>query len=307
MNKKFLDFYEKLKKPPLWVKIVTFVSTVLFVAGAFIVIATTKETSLPVLAYVLFALSALTFAYSVFLIVLTLPSAKKNIVAFLERHEFTHRLLRNFGFRTLFLAIFSFAMSIVFACFNGYMGIKNLSIWYGALATYYIALALLRGGILLHHKKKKGDSDEVTKIKVYRNSGIVLLLLNVALSSAIAQMIFSGEHFSYVGLTIFAYAAYAFYKITMSIINLVRAKKQTDLTIQAVRNVNLADATVSILALQTALLTTFGGNEINFSLMNTLTGCAVSFFTIGLAIFMIITATKKIKSITKEKDNEQQI
>ena len=121
-------------------------------------------------------------------------------------------------------------------------------------------------------------------------------------------MIFSDAHFTYIGWTIFAYAAYAFYKITMSIISFIRAHKQTDLTVRAIRNINLVDSLVSILALQTALLTMFSEGEINISLFNTLTGMVVSFASIGIGIYMIISANKKMKEIQKETIyNEQSI
>ena len=79
----------------------------------------------------------------------------------------------------------------------------------------------------------------------------------------------------------------------MAIYNLFKARKQDDLTVQAIRNINLMDAAVSILALQTALLNTFSGEGVNISLFNTLTGSVVSLFTLGLGVFMIIKANKE--------------
>ena len=74
-----------------------------------------------------------------------------------------------------------------------------------------------------------------------------------------------------------------------------------DLTVQAIRNVNLADAAVSILALQTALLGTFGSEGLNVSLFNTLTGIAVSLLSIGIGVQMIAYANTKLKEIRGEK------
>ena len=188
------------------------------------------------------------------------------------------------------------------------MGIKNRSIWYGALAAFYIALAILRGGVLAYHKKKIGkkmQDDELVRARVYRNSGIITLILNIALSSAIAQMVFSGEHFSYLGWTVFAYAAYAFYKITTSVISFIRAHRQDDLTVRAIRNINLVDALVSILALQTALLTTFSEEGVDVSAFNTVTGVVVSLLSVGIGIYMIISANKKIKYLRKEKNTNE--
>lgn len=308
----FHSLWKKILNPPSWVKVLTFIVTLLSATLSLIIVALGLENGLiATLSYILFAIAGISLAYSVYLIIPLFPKMKNGTVSWMEEHEFTRLLLRNFGFRTIIFAIGSFLMSLLFSGFNAYMGIVNRSIWYGALAAFYIALAFLRGGVLFYHKSrlnKKTENDEFVKAKVYRNSGIITLILNIALSSAIAQMIFSDAHFTYVGLTIFAYAAYAFYKITISIIALVKAHKQTDLTVRAIRNINLVDALVSILALQTALLTMFSEGDINISLFNTFTGIAVSFLSIGIGIYMIVSANEKIKKLQKENnENEQSV
>ena len=301
-----IDFrliWKKMLNPPTYIKALTFIVTILSATLSLIIVSLGFENgALSIISYILFGIAGVSLAYSVYLIIPLFPKMKSGIIRWLEKREFTRLLLRNFGFRTVIFSIGSFSMSLLFSGFNAYMGIKNRSIWYGALAAFYIALALLRGGVLLYHKRKKGNeqNDEYNKIKVYKNSGIITLILNVALSSAIAQMIFSSAHFTYMGLTIFAYAAYAFYKITMSIIALIKAHKQEDLTVRAVREINLVDALVSILALQTALLTTFSEGNTNISLFNTLTGIVVSALSISIGIYMIVSANKKMKELKKE-------
>lgn len=310
----FRSLWKKILNPPTWAKILTVIVTIISAIGALLMLLVEYDgNALAIIAYTLFGVAGLSLAYSVYLVIPLFPKMKAGIMSFLESYEFTRLLLRNFGFRTVIFAIGSFLMSLLFSGFNAYMGIANRSIWYGALAAFYIALAFIRGGILGYHKNKVGkkvqkQNDEFVKAKVYRNSGIITLILNIALSAAIAQMIFSDAHFTYIGWTIFAYAAYAFYKITMSIISFIRAHKQTDLTVRAIRNINLVDSLVSILALQTALLTMFSEGEINISLFNTLTGMVVSFASIGIGIYMIISANKKMKEIQKETiHNEQSI
>ena len=308
----FRSLWKKILNPPTWAKVLTFIITLLSATLSLVMVALGLENgALAIIAYILFGVAGVSLTYSVYLIIPLFPKMKTGIISFLESREFTRLILRNFGFRTVIFAIGSFLMSLLFSGFNAYMGIKNRSIWYGALAAFYIALAFLRGGVLAYHKSrigKKMQNDEYTKAKVYRNSGIITLILNIALSSAIAQMIFSDAHFTYMGLTIFAYAAYAFYKITMSIIALIKAHKQTDLTVRAIRNINLVDALVSILALQTALLTMFSEGEVNISIFNTFTGIAVSLLSVGIGIYMIVSANKKMKEIQKEnKTNEQSI
>lgn len=308
----FRALWKKILNPPTWAKILTFVATIISATLSIVIVALGFENrALAIVAYILFGIAGVSLAYSVYLIIPLFPKMKASITAWMENHEFTYLLLRNFGFRTVIFAIGSFAMSLLFSAFNAYMGIVNRSIWYGALAAFYIALAFIRGGVLTYHGKKIGkqqnmQNDEYVKAKVYRNSGIITLILNIALSAAIAQMIFSDAHFTYIGWTIFAYAAYAFYKITMSIISFIRAHKQTDLTVRAIRNINLVDSLVSILALQTALLTMFSEEGVNISLFNTLTGIVVSVCSIAIGIYMIVSANKKMKELQKENTNNEQ-
>lgn len=308
----FRSLWKKILNPPTWAKVLTFIVTIVSATLSLVMVGLGLENgAIAIVAYVLFGMAGVSLTYSVYLIIPLFPKMKTGIITWLESREFTRLILRNFGFRTVIFAIGSFLMSLLFSGFNAYMGIANRSIWYGALAGFYIALAFLRGGVLAYHRSRKGKqvkNDGYLKAKVYRNSGIITLILNIALSSAIAQMIFSDAHFTYMGWTIFAYAAYAFYKITMSIIALIKAHKQTDLTVRAIRNINLVDALVSILALQTALLTMFSEGEINISIFNTFTGIAVSLLSVGIGIYMIVSANKKMKELQKEYNtNEQSI
>ena len=310
MKFNFSKIWQSILKPPTWVKVVTFIVTVLSATSSLLIVFLGGDsTTFDVIAYLLFGIAGLSLCYSVYLIIPIFPKLKDKIVAFMERFTFTHLILRSFGFRTVIFAIGSFLMSMLFSGFNAYMGIVNRSIWYGSLSAFYISLMFLRGGVLIYHKNRLGkevdlNREELSKAKVYKNSGIITLILNVALSVAIAQMIFDDAHFSYLGWTVFAFAAYAFFKITMSIINLFKARKHDDMTVKAIRNVNLTDAMVSILALQTALLHTFGTEGIDISLYNTLTGCVVSAGTYAIGIIMIVSGVKAIKKIKNGEKNE---
>jgi divalent metal cation (Fe/Co/Zn/Cd) transporter len=79
-------------------------------------------------------------------------------------------------------------------------------------------------------------------------------------------------------------AAYAFFKIILAIINLVKARHSTSATLIALRNISIADAFVSIFALQRSMLVSFEGmGEVEIVVMNAVLGMAVSIivFLIG--------------------------
>lgn len=311
MNKKVKTFLQKLKNPPVWAQITTYLVTLLSAVGALLILFVDYEKSaLAALAYSLFFVAAISLAYSVYLIVRTVPVWKKKIIAWARKYEFTYLLLRNFGFRTIIFTIGSLCISIAFGFFNGVVGIYYRSVWNGALAAYYLCLAIIRGNVLLYHKRKRKKSIEDfrqeawSQAKHYRNYGIILLLLNLALSSMIGQMVFEDRAFHYADWTLYAHAAYAFYKIAMSIVNLFKARKQDDLTVQAIRNINFADAAVSILALQTALLHTFTVDGRNVALFNLITGSIVSIVIVSIAVLMIVAGIKQMKAIKSEKVDE---
>ena len=166
------------------------------------------------------------------------------------------------------------------------------SIWYGALSLYYITATLIYSLLLFDIKN--------CSYRSYRRCGWIMTVLNIALSVAIVQMIFENKAFEYGDIMVFVFAAYAFYKITMSIIRLVKARGQSNPVMGALALVGLTTGAVTILALQTALLSAFG-NGADASLFNTLTGSAVSMLALVISIYMIIKGTKEIKS---EKTNE---
>ena len=151
----FRALWKKIANPPTWAKAFTFIVTVISATLSLVIVALGFENSaLAVVAYTLFGIAGLSLAYSVYLIIPLFPKMKSGIITWLENYEFTHLILRNFGFRTVIFAIGSFLMSLLFSGFNAYMGIANRSIWYGALAAFYLSLAFIRGGVLTYHKNR---------------------------------------------------------------------------------------------------------------------------------------------------------
>ncbi len=309
----FKHILKALRRPKGVFLIFVHLAAVLFSALSISAISFDFENNslLSVAIYAIFGLAGLFLGYAIYTIVIYATDIKDGITSILKGNQFTSHMLQSFGFRTVVSAAFSFTLGISYAIFNGVFGIVYSSLWYGALAAYYIMLVLSRGIILIYQKSKAGMVEvnkRLVEAKKYRSSGIFLLVLNLALSSAIAQMIFEDKSFNYPGWIIYAYAAYTFTKLTMSIINLIKSRRQNDLTIEAIRNIGLVEAVVSILALQTALLHTFSGEEVFISLFNTLTGSFVSLFTVTFSIYMIIKAQKNINNIiVKEQNGKQEI
>lgn len=297
---------EWLKRPHGWGLFPIYLITVLFCLCS--IVLTISGGSLGILAYCCFGIAALSLGYMIYTLVLFAPSWKRNFTAFLRRFRFTDRLMEQYGFRTIVFALVSFIVSLAYVCVNGVVAVMARSIWYGALAAYYLMLAVMHGGVLLFHRSKRRKKDDLPEeerrreTKIYGGCGVGLVFLPICLSFAILQMVNGENSFEYAGVMIYVSATYAFYKIIMSVVNLVRARKEDDFTVKAVRSVNLADAMVSILALQTAMFKEFsGGVDVGF--FNALTGTAVCALTIALGIYMIVCAKNRLKQMKKENIN----
>lgn len=296
-----------LKKPHGIPLVLIYLLTIGACSGA-IVLAMLEERAFPfsILAYVVYGVAAITLGYSVYTIVRVIPKAKRNITGRLQKFSFTNRLLEQYGFRTVIFSIGAFAINVAYVVFNGVIGIIERSIWYGALASYYLLLVVMRGGVLSFHRAKRRHAEmecaerKRRELKIYRNCGIGLVVLPFCLSFAILQMVRGVNSFEHAGMMIYVSAIYAFYKITMSIINLFKARKNDDRTVRAIRCINLADAFVSILALQTAMFKEFSSGE-NVGFANALTGAVVCLLTALLGIYMIVSATVK----QKEESNDE--
>lgn len=261
--------------------------------------------------YVLFAIMAVTLSYSVFGIIRIYPNAKIGILKWAEQYPRFNKVFSQYGFATLIATAGSLIVTLAFAVYNGSIAIVIRSIWFGALAAYYIVLIALRSSILIYHGKSrkavlKGQSEIQTLIndgKLYRACGILLLLLPLCLSFAILQMVRAGNSFQHTGITIYVYALYAFFKIITAVYSFIKERHNHSMIIMATKNIKLADAFVSILALQTAMFREFAEETGQFyaAVMNAVTGAVVCALTVAIGVYMILKARLRIKKLKQEQ------
>ncbi|MBQ8749290.1 MAG: hypothetical protein IJW32_06035 [Clostridia bacterium] len=288
--------WDKIKQPNGWYLALFYVFFVCVVTTTIVLVVKVQVQT--VLHYVLYFVSAVSLAYFVYSICYFSPIIKKKFIQFLKRHKFTNELLSSFGYRTLVFSIISFILNISYVVFIGVLAFKTLSPWYISITAYYLILIFMKGNIF--YSKKKYNT-EIKKARAYRFCGIMFILLTIAFSGVIVLIYKSNMYFEYAGLMIYAVALYTFYRLTLSIINIVKAKKQDDLYVQSIRNVNLVSALVSLVVLQVAMFQAFSPQD-NLGVANALTGGAVSLVVLGLGIFMIVKANKILKGMEEENE-----
>ncbi len=305
MKEKLKQLYIRLTNLPPVARVIVHVDLCIMIVGVLVSIFLPPPQSFTWVCYVLYALTALFLTWSVLLTVRHFPILRRRIIRFLEKYRFTQRLLVSYGFRTLMFSIVAFFLGIAVAVLNGVLAVLGGSVWYGALSLFYLVISFLRGGILIYHSHRKhrrldGETrteDHIRRTRLFRNCGITLIVITMILSLAVLQVSFTEKPFHYADVTLYALAVYAFYKTSMSSFHIFRARHHHDLTVRAVRNLNLMDALVSVLALQTALLQVFNDGITPSAVYNMITGFFVMAVSMAIGLSMIIVGCKHKKRL----------
>lgn len=178
------------------------------------------------------------------------------------------------------------------------LGIHHKTFWFCSLAGYYFALAVMRFFLARYTTRNNPGEDLREELKRYRFCGIVLLVMNLALALMIFFMVYWNRTFRHDEITTIAMAAYTFGSFTMAIVNVRKYRKFGSPVYNASRAISLASACVSMLTLESTMLTTFGDGTMDMKTRQIFlcaSGIAVSLTIILMAVYMIVQGTKKRK------------
>lgn len=189
-------------------------------------------------------------------------------------------------------------INFLYAGIKLFSGIYYKSLWFVTLAVYYFLLAVMRFSLLRHVRKEDGNGkNKISEWRSYRLCGIILLFMNQALVGIIVLVVHQNSSFEYPGMLIYIMAMYAFYATITAVINMIKFRKYQNPVLSAAKIINLTAALVSMLSLETAMLTQFGAAEdASFRKgMTASTGAGISMIVLGMAVYMITQATKQLR------------
>lgn len=209
-----------------------------------------------------------------------------------------NKYLTDAVFRTQVSLYASLVINLLFVGINLLSYYLYSSAWFIVLAVYYGILAFMRF-LLLKYKIGENLLGELKRAVL---CSFVLLTLNFALSGAVLMMMYQDKGFEYHGILIYAMATYTFYITVLAIINTVRYRRYNSPVMMTSRVISLCASLVSMLALETAMLSQFGQDmsKGDQRLMIALTGAGVSITVVTLSVYMIVSSLKQIKKY-KEK------
>lgn len=297
--------WEFLKRPRGAFLVAVYFLTVIFCALSVFLAVTGGGKTIEILSYIVYAFAAVTLFYSVYTVILYAPRLKNGVEKLLEGNRITKRVMENYGYKTTLFSLFSIAITLTVVVMNAVSAVRYSSFWYATLAGYYFVLLSFRGLILFFNdrvKKSKTDDAKIKIInywKIYLFVGAFLVLLELSMAVVVVTTLSLKRPVPSGQIMAISTAAYAFYKMGTAIYNVFKARKFQLPAIQAIRNVNFADACISIFSLTVLLCETFGETESNVYL-KALSG----FFCLAAVIFvasvMIIKANKNIKRLIND-------
>ena len=199
----------------------------------------------------------------------------------------------------------SLIWNAAYAVFQLWLGFYHHTFWFYSLAGYYVSLAVMRFFLVRHTSVHKPGEKMQKELVRYRACGWVFLVMNLALALMIFFMVYWNRTFQHHEITTIAMAAYTFTTFTTAIINVVRYRKYNSPVYSASKAINMAAACVSMLTLESTMLTTFGQGESPAfrQLMLALTGIAISAFIVTMAIYMIVKGNRGLKQLKQSKEN----
>ena len=258
-----------------------------------------------VIAYISYVLAAYTLTVWCF----KLPYLIKFFKTFKDENKYARRWQDDTRLRVNVSLYGLLAWNALYGIFQLWLGFYHHTFWFYSLGAYYICLGVMRFFLARHTTRYAPGERMQTELKKYRACGIVFLVMNLALALIIFFMVYWNRTFEHHMITAIAMAAYTFTALTTAIINVIKYRKYNSPVFSASKAISLAAALVSMLTLESTMLTTFGDGTMTVVAQKWMlgaTGGAISALIVATAIYMIVIGTKKLGQLKSEVENGKQ-
>ena len=287
----------KFLYPPIWVMLI--LTAISAVALALIFVNGLEENIAAIPAYVIafYTLSVLCLFF-----IFEFPAKYRAIKGKIYANKYGNRYMTDVEYRTRVSIYTSLTFNLLYIAINVVSAIVYRTAWFGLLAGYYFILAIIRLMLANYTGKNSMGERLIAEHRRSRTCAVILLTVNLSLTGVVLMMMYQNRGYEYSGILIYVMAAYTFYITVNAIIKLIRYRKYNSPVMMTTKVTSLASALVSMLALETAMLSQFSdaANQIeNFDqIMIGATGGGISIVVVGMSVLTIRHANREIK---KEK------
>lgn len=196
--------------------------------------------------------------------------------------------------KIILITTFSIIITLLFAFYNGYLGLTHKDSWGISIFIYYLCLVIAKSIAVKYDfkLKNKTDNKQIVIKKTYIKLSIFMFFIDLCLLAPITIMVTNPKEVAFGLIPSIIMATYTTYKIIISIINYKKINKNVNLIYKFLRELSVIDSLVSVLTLQHTLIMVNGGMTSDMKTLSAIT----SFIIVSIVIiFSIVEMIKTIK------------
>lgn len=216
---------------------------------------------------------------------------RKKIVYLLQKWK------NDYIFRIFFSCFGAAVINILFAAYNGVLGIFYLRIWNVSICVYYILLAVIR--IIIVYSIRKfvfnGSRHETEyEKKIFKKTHILLLTMNLSMTVPIFVMVTGNRSYSLGLIPAIATAVYTTYRVATAFVHFKRSGSRGSVLMKEICVINLVDAMMAVLILQnTLIIVNNTEQEKDMTLFSAATSGLILVFIFSVSVCSFIKGIKK--------------
>lgn len=207
----------------------------------------------------------------------------------------------DFLYKTLFVSVFSTFITLIFAVYNAYLGLKYRDSFATGISIYYLLLVIIKFSTIIIEKKilLKAEEEKINiRHKNYIISSCLIFFIDVCLIAPIIIRVINPSNVNFGIIPAITMACYSTYKIIFAILNYKRSINSQNPTTILIRTINVIDASVSILTLQHTLIMVNDGMSYEMRILSLITSIT---FIIVIIIFSIISFIRNKNLFNQQK------
>lgn len=246
------------------------------------------------LAYVVYVLSA----YALTVLVAAAPKLLRWLragfpvcapVQRFRQSRFGGRYWDDLAFRGSVSIYQGMTVNFLYVAFRIVASIRYASVWFLSMAVYYLVLGILRAYLILCYRHRT----PALELRCYRRTAGLLFLLNIPMGGMILLMVRTNSSDAYPDTILYLSALYTFYAMALAIRNVVKFRRLGSPILSAAKVLHLISAMMSILGLQSAMISHFSKHGDSYRrMMNAITGSFVYGAVIVLAAAMLLRSRR---------------
>ncbi len=194
------------------------------------------------------------------------------------------RLIADKRYRVITKAVISLIFNLLFAFYNGILGIISVSVIFVVSSVYYLLLSSMRFSVVMLERKNKEQNDRKISVVI----GTLLIILSIIFQAMMFVSMKYETAVDYGTIPMITIATYTFTKITVAVITAARHKNDITTLYKSINAIRYSEVAVSLLTMQQSMLVTFKDMDSNSEIiLNACTGAVVCLFIFSLGIITI--------------------